>query len=277
MRSKLHLESNSNARQTYARVYSAPHGTGCLWSLLEHLYIALRSYYTDVAGRSLTFGARVFQISQLSGLSFIRLVGRQLLLAGAGVGSGSLSVSRAGLGPVHAHHSPLRFAEAEQLPRTECPVGWLWPLLATRGSWGGHCGWRRRSGCHRRLFLHLWGLQELEKARELCLTSRWRLRWWAWGTGGELPLQRDDLFQLHHVVVSQQRAGSLGLFAKLARRALVVVVLVLGVRLVVVALLAGLGLQLCLTVELLLLTPASELLLEMLLSLLLVFLNGRAR
>lgn len=55
------------------------------------------------------------------------------------------------------------------------------------------------------------------------------------------------------------------------------VVLVLGVHLVVVALLAGLGLQLCLTVELLLLTPASELLLEVVLSLLLVFLNWRAR
>lgn len=51
------------------------------------------------------------------------------------------------------------------------------------------------------------------------------------------------------------------------------VVLVLGVRLVVVAILAGLGLQLGLSVELLLLPAAPELLLEVLLSLLLVFLD----
>lgn len=50
----------------------------------------------------------------------------------------------------------------------------------------------------------------------------------------------------------------------------------LGVCLVVVAVLAGLGLQLGLPVELLLLAAAPELLLEVLLSLLLVFLDKRA-
>lgn len=44
----------------------------------------------------------------------------------------------------------------------------------------------------------------------------------------------------------------------------------------VLALLAGLGLQLGLTLELLLFTSASELLLEVLLGLLLVLLNGEA-
>lgn len=53
-------------------------------------------------------------------------------------------------------------------------------------------------------------------------------------------------------------------------------VLVLGICLVVVAVLAGLSLQLGLPVELLLLPTAPELLLEVLLSLLLVFLNKRA-
>lgn len=52
------------------------------------------------------------------------------------------------------------------------------------------------------------------------------------------------------------------------------VVLVLGVCLVVVALLTGLGLQFSLTMELLLLTATSELLLEVLLGLLLMLLNG---
>ena len=54
------------------------------------------------------------------------------------------------------------------------------------------------------------------------------------------------------------------------------VVLVLGVR-PVIALLTGLGLQLGLTLELLLFAPASELLLEVLLGLLLVLLNGDVR
>lgn len=54
------------------------------------------------------------------------------------------------------------------------------------------------------------------------------------------------------------------------------VVLMLGVRLVVVALLTGLRLQLRLTMKLLLFTPASELLLEMLLGLLLMFLGEEA-
>lgn len=52
--------------------------------------------------------------------------------------------------------------------------------------------------------------------------------------------------------------------------------LVLGVRLVVLALLAGLGLQLSLALKLLLFTPTSELLLEVLLGLLLMLLNGEA-
>lgn len=54
------------------------------------------------------------------------------------------------------------------------------------------------------------------------------------------------------------------------------VVLMLGVCLVVVALLTGLGLQLSLTMNLLLFTSASELLLEVLLGLLLMFLNREA-
>lgn len=47
----------------------------------------------------------------------------------------------------------------------------------------------------------------------------------------------------------------------------------MGVRLVAVAVVAGLGLQLRLTVELLLFAAAAELLLEVLLGLLLMFLN----
>lgn len=51
----------------------------------------------------------------------------------------------------------------------------------------------------------------------------------------------------------------------------------LGVCLVKVALLTGLGLQLGLAMKLLLFTPAPELLLEVLLGLLLMFLNGERR
>lgn len=87
-------------------------------------------------------------------------------------------------------------------------------------------------------------------------------------------MERDDLLQLHHIVVSQQRARSLGFVPWLAARCFVMVVLVLGVRLVVVVLLTGLGLKLSLTMELLLLTATSELLLEVLLGLLLMLLNG---
>lgn len=54
------------------------------------------------------------------------------------------------------------------------------------------------------------------------------------------------------------------------------VVLVLGVRLVVITLMTGLGLQLSLTLKLLLFTSTPELLLEVLLGLLLMLLNGEA-
>lgn len=53
------------------------------------------------------------------------------------------------------------------------------------------------------------------------------------------------------------------------------VVLVLCIRLVVIVVLAGLGLHLGLPMELLLLSAAPELLLEVLLSLLLMFLDKR--
>lgn len=117
----MHLESNSNAHVPHE--YSAPHNR-LSRNIASAFCTLLSGHFThDVAGRSLTFGARVFQISGLSGLSFVRLVGGQLFLGGAGLGLASLGASRAVLGPVYTNHSPLRFAEAEQLPGTECPVG----------------------------------------------------------------------------------------------------------------------------------------------------------
>lgn len=76
-------------------------------------------------------------------------------------------------------------------------------------------------------------------------------------------MKRNDLFELHHVVVPQQRAGPLWL----AALRFVVVVLVLHVRLVVVGVMTSFGLQLGLTVQLLFLPPLPELLLEVMLCL----------
>lgn len=81
---------------------------GCLGNIASAFSTLLSGHFAhDVAGRSLTFGAGVFQISGLSGLSFVRLVGGQLFLGGVGLGSASLAASGAVLGPIHTNYSPL--------------------------------------------------------------------------------------------------------------------------------------------------------------------------
>lgn len=174
----------------------------------------------------LDFWTGQVQICSMSVLRSLPRRGRDLVGNTVQVRAGGLSFrwhSVSGSGrrsPVHTR-SPFGFPKVKQFSRVEGLTGWLRTLLRAATWWGWWWGWWCCScvgaGCSRcggsggSFLLVLGWLEELEAEEpgEFGLTAGGRLRGTR-ATGGELTLQRDDLLQLHHVVVAQQGAGPLG-------------------------------------------------------------------